>query len=73
MSWFLVDPDTGKPAEEAAAEVTSFLSMGPNSLKFAWPGGLAAGSTYLAVPSRSADGERWFVGAGKNATVKEVE
>ena len=60
-------------AEEAAAEVTSFLSMGPNSLKFAWPGGLAAGSTYLAVPSRSADGERWFVGAGKNATVKEVE
>lgn len=73
VSWFLVDPDTGKPAEEAAAEVTSFLSMGPNSLKFAWPGGLAAGSTYLAVPSRSADGERWFVGAGKNATVKEVE
>ena len=25
----------------------------------------------IAVPSRSADGERWFTGTGKTATVKE--
>ena len=47
--------------------------MGPNALKFAWPSALASGSTYLAVPSRSADGARWFEGTGKNASVKEVQ
>jgi hypothetical protein len=26
----------------------------------------------MAVPSRSADGERWFTGTGKTVTVKEA-
>ena len=29
------------------------------------------GRTYMAVPARSADGERWFTGTGRTATVKE--
>ena len=73
VDFFLVDPDTQEVAEEATAEVTSFLTLGPNALKFAWPSALEQGSTYFAVPSRSADGTRWFDGTGKNATVKEVE
>ena len=73
VSFHLVDPESGEAAEEAAAEVVSFLSLGPNALKFAWPNALAAGSTYLAVPSRSPDNDRWFDGTGKNATVKGVE
>ncbi len=73
VSFYLVNPETQTPAEEATAEVTSFLTMGPNALKFAWPSALASGSTYLAVPSRSADGARWFEGTGKSASVKEVQ
>lgn len=73
VAFYLVNPETGAPAEEATAEVTSFLTMGPNALKFAWPSALANGSTYFAVPSRSADGARWFEGTGKNASVKEVQ
>ena len=58
---------------DMGTKVTSFLTMGPNALKFAWPSALASGSTYFAVPSRSADGARWFEGTGKNASVKEVQ
>ena len=33
---------------------------------------LAAGGSYMAYPSRTADGERWFTGTGRAATVKEA-
>lgn len=72
VSFHLVDPETGAAADEPTAEVTAFITVGPNALKFAWPSALAQGSTYLAVPARSADGARWFAGTGKNASVKEV-
>jgi len=72
VAFYLVDPETGAAADEPTAEVTAFITVGPNALKFAWPSALAQGSTYLAVPARSADGSRWFAGTGKNASVKEV-
>ena len=72
VEFFRIDPATGEHADEAAAEVTNFLTSGPNALKFAWPAGLQPDTSYLAVPSRSADGERWYTGTGKAATVKEV-
>ena len=53
-------------------EVSNFETKGPNALKFAWPSALVQGASYMAVPSRSADGERWFTGTGKTATVKEA-
>ena len=72
VAFHLIDAATGEPAEEPAAEVTNFLTTGPNALKFAWPAGLVAGSSYMAVPSRSPDGERWYTGSGKAAGVKEA-
>ena len=67
-----IDAATGAVAEEPTAEVADFATKGPNALKFAWPAALAQGKSYMAVPSRSADGERWFTGTGKAATVKEA-
>ena len=72
VEFFRIDPATGEHADEAAAEITNFLTSGPNALKFAWTAGLQPDTSYLAVPSRSADGERWYTGTGKAATVKEV-
>ena len=73
VSFYLIDQTTGEPSDTATAEVTNFLTEGPNALKFAWPSSLASGASYLAVPARSADGERWYEGSGKAASVKEVE
>ena len=72
IAFFAVDGATGEVSPVAAAEVTNFETKGPNALKFAWPSALERGTTYMAVPSRSADGERWFTGTGKAATVKEA-
>ena len=66
-----IDAATGEAAEEPTAEVTNFATKGPNALKFAWIAALAQGKSYMAVPSRSADGERWFTGTGKAVAVKE--
>ena len=71
VGFFGIDPVTGEIADEPTAEVTDFETKGPNALKFAWPSALAQGAAYMAVPSRSADGERWFTGTGKTVTVKE--
>ena len=71
VGFYEIDPVTGDIADTATAEITAFETKGPNALKFAWPSALAQGAAYMAVPSRSADGERWFTGTGKTATVKE--
>ena len=71
VGFYGIDPVTGEISDDPAAEVASFETKGPNALKFAWPSALAQGASYMAVPSRSADGERWFTGTGKTATVKE--
>ena len=71
VCFYGIDPATGEVADEPTAEVTNFETKGPNALKFAWPAALARGAAYMAVPSRSADGARWFTGTGKAATVKE--
>ena len=72
VAFFEIDAATGEAAEEPTAEVADFSTKGPNALKFAWVAALAQGKSYMAVPSRSADGERWFTGTGKAATVKEA-
>ena len=72
VGFYGIDPVTGEISGEPTAEVTEFATKGPNALKFAWPSALAQGSSYMAVPSRSADGERWFTGTGRSATVKEA-
>ena len=64
---------TGEIADTATAEVSDFRSKGPNLLQFAFPQALETGKTYMAIPSRSADGERWFVGTGKTAIVVAAE
>ena len=71
IAFFAVDGETGEVSPVAAAEVTNFETKGPNALKFAWPSALAQGAAYMAVPSRSADGERWYTGTGKTVAVKE--
>jgi hypothetical protein len=71
ISFYAVDAETGEVDEEPTAVVTNFATKGPNALKFAWISSLVAGRTYMAVPARSADGERWFTGTGRTATVKE--
>ena len=72
VGFYGIDPATGEIEDEPAVEVTSFETKGPNALKFAWPSALVQGAAYMAVPSRSADGERWFTGTGKTVTVKEA-
>ena len=73
VGFYEIDSTTGEIADDPTAEVTTFQTKGPNALKFAWPSALVQGKNYFAVPSRSADGERWYTGAGKPATVKEAE
>ena len=69
VSFYEIDSTTGEAAVEPTAEVTSFTSRGPNMLVFAWVSELVSGKKYLAVPSRSADGNVWFTGAGKEANI----
>ena len=71
VGFYAIDSVTGEVADEPTAEVTNFETKGPNALKFAWPSALAQGASYMAMPSRSADGERWYTGTGKTVTVKE--
>ncbi len=73
VTFYGIDPETGEVDEEAAAEVTSFTTRGPNMLEFAFPAALQEGSSYMAIPSRSADGSRWLTGAGKSAEVIQAE
>ena len=73
VSFYEIDSAAGEVAEEPTAVVESFATKGPNALKFAWVPALERGKSYMAVPSRSADGERWFTGTGRSATVKEVQ
>ena len=73
VSFYEIDSATGEVAEEPTAVVESFATKGPNALKVAWVPALESGKSYMAVPSRSADGERWFTGTGRSATVKEVQ
>jgi hypothetical protein len=70
VAFYEVDAETGEPAAEPTAEVAEFTSRGPNMLVFAWVEELVPGKTYFAVPSRSKDGEVWFTGAGKDASVE---
>ena len=67
-----IDAETGEVSDEPTAEVTNFETKGPNALKFAWPSALVQGASYMAAPSRSADGERWYTGTGKTVAVKEA-
>ena len=69
VSFFEVNAVTGEIADTATAEVTEFRAKGPNLLEFALPVALVTGKTYYAQPSRSADGERWYTGTGKNVTI----
>ena len=69
VSFYGTDEATSAVADTATAEVTAFTSRGPNLLTFAWPSALVGGKTYLAIPSRSVDGERWYVGTGKQVAV----
>lgn len=74
VEFFEIDPATGEPASEASAtvETDNFSSKGPNLLTFAYPtSGLVRGKSYSAVASRSADGERWFTGAGVTVSIEE--
>ena len=71
VGFYGIDPVTGEISDEPAVEVTNFETKGPNALKFAWRSALAQGAAYMAVPSRSADGERWYTGTGKTVAVKE--
>ena len=58
------NPTTGESGAVVAL-ATEFTSRGPNMLVFAWSEILDAGEDYIAIPSRSKDGENWLTGAGK--------
>lgn len=73
VSFYAIDPTTGAVSDTATAEVTVFTSKGPNVLQFPFSAALEAGVSYMAIPARSADGERWFTGAGKSAQVIQAE
>ena len=51
------------------ATVTSFAFRGPNQLVCDWVAALDVGGRYRVVPSRSADGVRWFAGEGHDCSV----
>ena len=70
VQFLAIDPETGVPAPEPAAEITDFTSKGPNLLTFAWPAALEGGKSYRVVPLRSADGARWFTGQGHDVAVE---
>ena len=69
VEFFAIDPETGIASDTPAATVTAFANRGPNQLVFGWVGALVTGRKYQAVPSRSADGVRWFTGSYAEATV----
>jgi hypothetical protein len=69
VAFYAIDAETGVASDVATATVTAFTSRGPNLLAFAWPSELEDGHEYLAIPSRSVDGEVWFTGAGKAVRV----
>lgn len=69
VEFFEINAETGAASDTAAASVTSFTSRGPNLLTFAWPSALVAGKKYKAVASRSADGQLWLTGDGKEVSV----
>ena len=58
------NPATGESGAVVAL-ATEFTSRGPNMLVFAWSEILDAGEDYIAIPSRSKNGENWLTGAGK--------
>ena len=58
------NPATGESGAVVGL-ATEFTSRGPNMLVFAWIETLDAGEDYIAIPSRSKDGENWLTGAGK--------
>jgi hypothetical protein len=70
VEFFAVDPETGATDDTATLTVTEFVSRGPNLLTLAWDSALEAHGQYFVVPSRSADGERWFTGTGKNVSIE---
>ena len=70
VEFFAVDPETGAVDDTATLTVTEFVSRGPNLLTLAWNQTLEAHGQYFVVPSRSADGERWYTGTGKNVSVE---
>jgi len=67
--FFEIDAETGVPSGTAAATVAAFTFRGPNQLVCDWQGALDVGRKYRVVPSRSADGTRWFVGQGHDCMV----
>ena len=69
VEFFEVDPETGLTADTPTATVTAFTNKGPNQLVFDWVDALVATRKYRAVPSRSADGTRWFTGNSAEATI----
>ena len=70
VEFFAVDPATGAVDDTPTLTVTGFVSRGPNLLTLAWDAALEAHGQYFVVPSRSADGERWYTGTGKNVSVE---
>lgn len=69
VSFYEIGED-GTVSGEAVAEVTEFTSKGPNLLTFAWVSALESGKSYMAIPARSADGDRWYTGSGKSVSVE---
>ena len=69
VDFYEVDATTGEISDTSTATITAFTSKGPNLLQFAYPSSLTLGKKYQVVPSRSADGELWYTGSGKPATV----
>ena len=66
---FEIDPETGVADDTPVATVTSFTFRGPNQLVCDWVAALDVGKRYRVVPSRSADGTRWFTGQSHECTV----
>ena len=58
--FFRIDPETGVAGDTPVATVTSFAFRGQNQLVCDWVAALDVGGRYRVVPSRSADGVRWF-------------
>ena len=67
--FFRIDPETGVAGDTPVATVTSFAFRGPNQLVCDWVAALDVGGRYRVVPSRSADGVRWFAGEGHDCSV----
>ena len=73
LEFYEVDAQ-GIPAAEPTVLIdnTTALSMGPNLVTYTWNSGLAAKDKWYVVAKRSADGERWFKGAGKIVNVAQA-